>query len=866
MHTAYTLRQLVKLPLTIESIKAFGDNLLVGTKQGHLLMYTVKFSDGANLNGTISSRDGASKNSADIEVQLLRSNKYFSKRAIIKLDVVPEFFILVALSADGNITVHDMDPAVTNFPVISSVSKAKGASTFSLDVIRQTSLSGDLSVTVRMVAGVRRKLQFYYWKNRRFHEFAADIVVQDIPKSLAWTKATICVAFKTEYSLVKLDSSAPGGAKTTELFPTGRVNEPNVTLLRNNHFALSNDSNTIFVNCDSGEMTTSALNWTEAPFAMAEDTPYLLSVQHKAVEIKTNEPRISIQSIPLKDPKLITECNTGDLEGHPARPGLLYVASSTYIWCLRMVSIDSQIDQLKRDKQYELAIILAGLMNDTSEAQTQRITEIKTLHAFDLFCNSKFKEAMEIFLKLDVDASHVIGLYSDLLPDEFQEALQYPPDCLPKLQGRSVENATLALISYLVDYRTKMEGIASKTISPLPMVKGPDPIRKKKQMMQVLDTTLLKCYLKTNHALVAPLLRLKTNQCHLEETERALSKANKYSELVIFYNTRNLHNKALELLRKHMTNPDSPLKGHRSLVKYLQNLGPEHIELVCEYASDVLKISPKDGLRIFAEDQGDVENWNRTRVLEYLLKTEPSVVVAYLEHIITNWSENNPYFHNGLVIQYKNLIVDILEKQKNAVTDNNDDSECTNSDQDDKSADVSNSRRNSTSSTSNTDHSDHTTSTTSSAKDGNITMFSDSTVFSDTPQEDKSLESILISTRVKLKEFLNSSKLYNAELVLAQFPNHCLHEERSILLGSLGRHREALALHLYMVGKISGALEYCSKHYASNVSHDTDENNPYTLLYGLLVKPPDRYELRKLSLPENTQTPSHIPAGIELLR
>ena len=66
MHSAYTLGQLLKLPLTIESIKAFGDNLLVGTRQGHLLMYTVKFSDGANLNGTISSRDGASKNSTDI--------------------------------------------------------------------------------------------------------------------------------------------------------------------------------------------------------------------------------------------------------------------------------------------------------------------------------------------------------------------------------------------------------------------------------------------------------------------------------------------------------------------------------------------------------------------------------------------------------------------------------------------------------------------------------------------------------------------------------------------------------------------------------------------------------------------------------
>ena len=871
MHSAYTLGQLLKLPLTIESIKAFGDNLLVGTRQGHLLMYTVKFSDGANLNGTISSRDGASKNSTDIQVQLLRSNKYFSKKAIIKLDVVPEFYILVALSSDGNITVHDMDPAVTNFPVISSVSKAKGASTFSLDVIRQTSLSGDLSVTVRMVAGVRRKLQFYYWKNRKFHPFADDVVVQDIPKSLAWTRSTICVAFRTEYSMVKLDSSAPGGSKTTELFPTGRVGEPNVTLLSNNHFALSNDSNTIFVNCDSGEMTTSALNWSEAPLAMAEDNPYLLSVQQKAVEIKTNEPRISIQSISLKEPKLICGCNTGDFEGHPARPGLLYVASSSHIWCLRMVSIDVQIDQLKRDKQYQLAIILAGLMNDSSEELTQRITEIETLHAFDLFCNSKFKEAMDIFLKLDVDASHVIGLYSDLLPDEFQEALQYPPDCLPKLQGRSIENATLALISYLVDYRTKMEGITSKTISPRQMVKGPAPIKKKKQMMQVLDTTLLKCYLRTNHALVAPLLRLKTNQCHIEETERALTKAQKYSELVIFYNTKSSHKKALELLRKHMDNPESSLKGHRSLVKYLQNLGPEHIDLVCEYASDVLKKSPKDGLRIFAEDQGDVENWNRTKVLEYLLKTEHSVVIGYLEHIITNWSENSPYFHNALVIQYKDLIVDLLDKQKNMkhesfVTENKNDSHGTKDDTEEIQPGAINSRRNSNSSTTDTEHSERTTSTTSSAKDGNQTIFSDITIFSDTLEENKSLDAILSSTRIKLREFLNSSKVYKADLVLAQFPKHCLHEERSILLGSLGRHNEALALHLYMIGEISGALEYCSKHYCPNSTRESDEHNPYSLLYRLLVKPPDKYELKKLSLPENTQTPSHITAGIELLR
>lgn len=43
MHEAYSLGSLLKLPHAIQSMSAFGDFLLVGTKQGHLLMYSIKF-------------------------------------------------------------------------------------------------------------------------------------------------------------------------------------------------------------------------------------------------------------------------------------------------------------------------------------------------------------------------------------------------------------------------------------------------------------------------------------------------------------------------------------------------------------------------------------------------------------------------------------------------------------------------------------------------------------------------------------------------------------------------------------------------------------------------------------------------------
>lgn len=47
----------------------------------------------------------------------------------------------------------------------------------------------------------------------------------------------------------------------------------------------------------------------------------------------------------------------------------------------------------------------------------------------------------------------------------------------------------------------------------------------------------------TNVALVSPLLRLENNHCHIEESEYVLKKAHKYSELIILYEKKGLHQK-----------------------------------------------------------------------------------------------------------------------------------------------------------------------------------------------------------------------------------------------------------------------------------------------------------------------------------
>ncbi len=265
MHTAYQVHQLLKLPLTVESMVSFGDNLLVGTKQGHLLMYSVKAADqdvptaqAEEEIPDVRNSSGEDKLSQSLlceqiltvlflsfpaasdlsnssttappplpppRVQLLRTNKFFSDKPISQLAAVPEYSILVSLSG-GVLRVHDMDLAVMNFPVVTTVSRARGAAAFAVDLLKQRTLTGETGVAVRMAVAVRKKLQFYYWKNRRFHDLYTDVSLPDAPRSLAWCRDSVCVGFRGEYALIRVGRGGRGGGdkgeELCELFPTGK--------------------------------------------------------------------------------------------------------------------------------------------------------------------------------------------------------------------------------------------------------------------------------------------------------------------------------------------------------------------------------------------------------------------------------------------------------------------------------------------------------------------------------------------------------------------------------------------------------------------------------------------------------------------
>uniref|UniRef100_A0A8C4ZSZ5 CNH domain-containing protein n=1 Tax=Gadus morhua TaxID=8049 RepID=A0A8C4ZSZ5_GADMO len=761
MHDAYEpVPILEKLPLQIDCLAAWEDWLLVGTKPGHLLLYRIKKDAGTNR----------------FEVTLEKSNKNFSKK-IQQLFVVSQYKILVSL-LENNIHVHDL----LTFQQITVVPKAKGATLFSCDL-----QSGSGEAKLRMCVAVKKKLQLYFWKDREFYELQGDLGVPDIPKSMAWCENSICVGFKRDYYLIRMD----GRGSIKELFPTGKQLEPLVTPLADGKVAVGQDDLTVVLNEEGVCTQKCALNWTDIPITMEHQPPYIIAVLPRYVEIRTLEPRLLVQSVELQRPRFITS----------AGPNVVYVASNHFVWRLVSVSIASQIRQLLQDKQFELALQLAKMKDDSDGDKKQQIHHIQNLYAFNLFCQKRFDDSMQVFAKLGTDPTHVIGLYPDLLPSDYRKQLHYP-NPLPTLSGAELEKAHLALIDYLTQKRSHLvkQLNDSDPSTPSPLMEGTPTIKSRKKLLQIIDTTLLKCYLHTNVALVSPLLRLENNHCHIEESEYILKKAHKYSELIILYEKKGLHRKALQVLLDQSTKANSPLKGHERTVQYLQRLGVENLGMIFEFAPWVLKICPEDGLKIFTEDLTEVESLPRDRVLSFLREGFRELAAPYLEHIIHVWEDPRPDFHNVLVQLYLERVQGLMKQYLNSLPEGD--------------------------------------AVAAGKEEGDLGEF-----------------------RSKLLDFLDMSSSYEPARLISDFPFDGLLEERALLLGRMGKHEQALFIYVHVLKDTRMAEEYCHGHYDDLTEGNKDV---YLSLLRMYLSPPDVHCLGPIKM-ELAEPQANLQAALQVL-
>ncbi|KAF2829723.1 hypothetical protein CC86DRAFT_367666 [Ophiobolus disseminans] len=170
---------------------------------------------------------------------------------------------------------------------------------------------------------------------------------------------------------------------------------------------------------------------------------------------------------------------------------------------------------------------------------------------------------------------------------------------------------------------------------------------------QLVDTTLFRAYMIASPSLAGPLFRLP-NFCEPDVVQEKLYETGRYADLIDFLHGKRLHRQALELLEKFGKNEadeevTTALQGPQRTVGYLQQLPPEMIDLILEFAEWPLRTDPKLGMDVFLADTENAETLPRERVLDFLQDIDLKLAARYLEHIVEELNETNPDFHQRLV-------------------------------------------------------------------------------------------------------------------------------------------------------------------------------------------------------------------------
>ncbi|CEQ42822.1 SPOSA6832_04686 [Sporobolomyces salmonicolor] len=255
--------------------------------------------------------------------------------------------------------------------------------------------------------------------------------------------------------------------------------------------------------------------------------------------------------------------------------------------------------------------------------------------------------------------------------DEIAEKAAAEKERQAKLDAQNYSRSVDELIRYLTDRRQKYsQALAALLPSARPAPSTPRPRASSAELLelpnepltsltpeqlarvaQVVDTALFRSYLATKPVMVGPLCRIE-NWCEVEEVEELLLQAKKYRELLDLYNGKNMHEKAVKLLRQMSKDEDDPGEKVADTVRYLQKLGADHVNVIFEASKWVFEQDREAGLQIFIADFEEVESLPRHATMAHLEGIGRDVCIRYLEHIIHVLGEQGAEFHEKLIELY----------------------------------------------------------------------------------------------------------------------------------------------------------------------------------------------------------------------
>lgn len=211
--------------------------------------------------------------------------------------------------------------------------------------------------------------------------------------------------------------------------------------------------------------------------------------------------------------------------------------------------------------------------------------------------------------------------------------------------------ALTSLLVFLTDTRRKLNRITTshEKIYYRGVELSNDIYGNAEKSMELVDTSLLQCYIRVSPGLIGPLLRVK-NYCDPAVVKMELSKLSKWKELIDFYYGKGLHRDALELLVDLQGKNDEFTS--ESIISYLQKFGANNINLILEFSKAPIQEDIENGRELFLEDTDQAASLPRNKVVSFLKDVSSLLAIEYLEDLTYKKHDDTVRFHNDLALLY----------------------------------------------------------------------------------------------------------------------------------------------------------------------------------------------------------------------
>ena len=620
-----------KIPLVIECLACYDNIFMVGTYSGQILIYEINHI---------------------LEPVFDKSIK-ITKKPVQQIEVIKEFNIVLVMF-DSQIHVIDLE----KYQLLYSITKSKNCSLFSTSISKDKKLLRLIVACKRKIQFYYLSNQL----NSKFMELFSDLELSDVPRTLELTNDNLVIfSLKKDFFYYQLPSTSANLGTSIEppiqkLNSGSRFIDPLCYKLHNDNFLIAFDENkSIIFDSKGAPILSYPIEWTSCPSLICNIGFYLIGIlpNSNSVEILTMEPKsVSVQLIEFnKDSSSSSNISSslsssftskfvdfslGGLGSTAASApeklkilksnskSVCYVANQSNVWCLCPININDQMNGAIALKNFDLGLTLMAAQDQfnnltINEFQDdkpfqiqpfyslkflqQKIDEnmsrkLRNMHGLNLFMQKKFVDSFQVFQKMKTDPSHLIAFFPGLLPDGYRAKLNLN-DYYQTFEAKEFEDGIASLIDYLQFKRNEVLKTEEKYFSLEPLVDGSPVIKKKKFLLEIIDTTLLKCYLISKESLVQFFLRRDPNFLNLDVSERLLNQHNKINELIILYEKKEAHEKALNLLLTESCKSNSNLSGLKHLVDYLKKIAGKYLNLVFKYGKTVIETDYKWGLKIF---------------------------------------------------------------------------------------------------------------------------------------------------------------------------------------------------------------------------------------------------------------------------